>query len=172
MIKEIREFYGIPQNVLADYLGVTRSQLSMAEIGKRTLSTSQILILLRFYKAISSKGTNKRTKEIAEIIRLQKSKVEQLVTEKIQQNDYELMLAQRSLDKLKADNGRALQILEILKTLKTGTGQKEKSLIDKIGEDAEKLYKKTGENFQLKLELHINTLKASTDFLRKKAKIK
>jgi DNA-binding transcriptional regulator YiaG len=40
MIKEIRTHYGIPQELFAVYLGISRSHLSMAESGKRQLSTT------------------------------------------------------------------------------------------------------------------------------------
>lgn len=52
MIKEIREFYGFPQSILAQYLGISRGHLARAETGKRDLQTELYLQLNKFASAI------------------------------------------------------------------------------------------------------------------------
>lgn len=52
MIKEIREFYGFPQSILAQYLGISRGHLAMAKTGKRDLQTELYLQLNKFASAI------------------------------------------------------------------------------------------------------------------------
>ena len=55
MLKEIREHFGIPQDLFADYLGVTRSKLSMAESNRRHISGVVMKELRPLFKAIEQK---------------------------------------------------------------------------------------------------------------------
>ena len=45
LIHHLREFYGFPQAVLAQYVGVSRGHLSMAAIGRKDLQTAAFLKL-------------------------------------------------------------------------------------------------------------------------------
>ena len=47
LINHLREFYGFPQAVLAQYVGVSRGHLSMAAIGRKDLQTAAFLKLIK-----------------------------------------------------------------------------------------------------------------------------
>lgn len=168
MIKEIRKYYGLSQDLLASYLGITRSRLSMAEIGKRDLRSSSLVTLARLYAAIQPKTSKPATKETESLASAQKVKLKKLVTGRLQDNEYLLKLLQRSLDKMKEGQLRAARVLESMNIFKAGAESRDKGLIDIIEIDAKKLFAQTGEDAQLDLELRIQAIKAETLFLKKK----
>ncbi len=52
-IKGLREDRDLKQEVLADYLGITRQQYSLYETGRRTFSVEHLIALSRYF-AVSS----------------------------------------------------------------------------------------------------------------------
>jgi transcriptional regulator with XRE-family HTH domain len=59
-IKTLRKKLGLSQYDLAEYLGITRSQLNMAERGERGLNTASMLKISRMEIAITALNTGKR----------------------------------------------------------------------------------------------------------------
>ena len=168
MIKEIREYYGIPQRYLAGHLGITRSHLSMAEIQHRDLKAREDQVILRLFIAIYPKNGFGKIKETEELADIQKTKLEKMVDDRLLENDYQLRLLERSLTKMKQDHLRATNIFGSLKILKANAERGDKGLVDRIERNAKELYNKTGEDSQLNLELRIQSIKAENAFLKKK----
>jgi transcriptional regulator with XRE-family HTH domain len=168
MIKKIREFYGIPQSLLADYLGITRSHLSMAEIGKRSVDSSKLVTLLELFKSAGAKTAGKKSKSVERLAKIQKNNFEKLIKQKLKQNEYTLSVARRALDKLKKDNLKSISILETIEALRATAEKKDGGLIDIIEMNAEKLYKNSSEDIQLNYELCIQRINAESDFLKRR----
>lgn len=170
MIKEVREFYGIPQHLLAGYLGVTRSQLSMAEIGKRALSPAATLALLKLYKAMQAKGSSKGVSAVAGLASIQQNNRNKLAVVLFAQREADLLLLQRSLSQLVAKQQQAINILKCVTVLKEQATPKEKLFIELLELSARQTYNRSGEDTRLALELRIQVLQAEMAFLRKQIK--
>jgi transcriptional regulator with XRE-family HTH domain len=83
MIKKIREFYGIPQSLPADYSGIARSYLSMAEIGKRNVDSSKLLTLLKLCNSTKAKTASKKLRSIEKLAKIQKTNFENLIKHEV-----------------------------------------------------------------------------------------
>ncbi len=170
MIKKTREFYGITQDWLAAYLGISRAQLSMAEIGKRKLDNATTLTLAKLYQATQPGKARRKSKEIEDLAAVQKNKFGKYIKEKLLQKEYALRLAQQSLDNMKADHLRATTLLETVQHLKNTSGLPDKGLFKLIEMNARELYKNTGADAQLHLEMRIKGIEAELSFLKKRGK--
>jgi transcriptional regulator with XRE-family HTH domain len=171
MIKEIREFYGIPQQLLADYLLITRSHLSMAEIGKRDIKTSASLRLLKFYQAMQPAAAKAEAKKITDLSATQNSKMASFAKKRLRGNDIALSVVQEALVKMKEDHLKATHVLNSLAALKAKAEPGDESLVEFIRITAETLFKKTSGDAQLKLELRLQAITAENDFLQNKMEI-
>ena len=170
MIKKTREFYGISQEWLAAYLGISRAQLSMAEIGKRKLDNATAITLAKLYQASQPGKARRKSKELEDLAAVQKNKLGKYIKEKLLQQEYALTLAQRSLHNMKADHQRAARVLETVQLLKNTPGIPDKGLFTLIEMNARELYKNTGADAQLHLEIRIKGIQAELSFLKKKRK--
>ena len=166
MIKEIRKHYGIPQSLFAGYLGITRSHLSMAESGKRSISGVSQLALLPFYLAILNPKSKNNDEKLSKELAIQKESLKKLITNRQSENEYKLLVLGRSLSKMKQDQARCLKIIESLQSLKAEAKHREIDLITIIELNTRKLQSKTGENSQFKLELQIQNLQAEISYFK------
>lgn len=166
MIKEVRTFYGLSQEILAGYLGITRSQLSMAEISKRSLTTSALLRLNHLFLAITENA--KKMPEIipGKIITEQNKQLEKFVSYRISENEYKLIVLSRSLKRKKPDQMRSFQLIESIQALKEDPSLKDNGIINIIDMGSQQLQKKSGAVAMLKLELQIKQLETETAFLK------
>ena len=171
MIKEIREHYGIPQKLFADYLGITRSHLSMAEIGKRSIATYSQFTLLPFYLAISEPMSKSKSKDerLNNELANQKERLKKIITNRQKENEYKLQLLGKSLSKMKEDQARCLKILGSLESLRAKVRPHDMGLITIIEYNIRELQSKTGENSQFKLELKIQNLQAEILYLKNRS---
>ena len=170
MLKEIREHYGIPQSLFADYLGITRSHLSMAESGRRNISSQITLSLLPLYLAISQPRSKHKDEALGKELTLQKEDLYKLMDRRKKENEYKLPLLEKLLSKMKEDQDRCTLILESIQSIRAKAKPKDMGLLTIIEFNARKLQKKTGENSQLKLELQIQNLQAEVSYLKNRSK--
>ena len=172
MTKEIREYYGIPQGLFADFLGIPRSQLSMAESGRRSISGEITLGILPFYLATLKTESKSKDEKLDEQLAIQKQHLNKLIDSRQKENKYRLLVLERSLFKMKEDQARCLKILNSLQVLKTEatTKEKDEGLIFIIEYNCRKLQNKTGEDSLFKIELQIQNLQAEMLYLENRKK--
>jgi transcriptional regulator with XRE-family HTH domain len=162
MVKSFREFFGLSQAYLADYLRITRSQLSMVEIGQRDLPAEKLLALLKFYKIVGEKpaGVDAENTVDSPMAEERQTLIDQLLT--IYQ--WKLDKAQKQLDKLNLTLARSKTILAQMDKLRSVATPKDENLIEIINYEAQKR-KKAAAQANLKLELQICSLRAQIKYL-------
>jgi transcriptional regulator with XRE-family HTH domain len=158
MLKEIRQHYGIGQSLFADYLGISRTQLSMAEIGQRNISTQNTLSILPLYNAITQTTSNEPDEKLVKELTTQKENLQQFISRRKKENEYKLDNLEEALATMKSDQNRCIQILGNLKNLQEGASPTTISLLTIIEIDARSLQTKTGADEQIKLALQIQHL--------------
>ncbi len=166
MIKEVREFYGIPQNLLADFLGITRSHLSMAEGGRRGLPGESSLRLLKFYKAISQ-SQSLTDEGLKTSVKEQNEKRKKIIKDELIICRFQVKSFERSLKKLQEQQSKALKIFSSLSTLTESAEPFDIGMIKIIEHNARILQKKTGLDKQLAIEFKIKALQATIGHLEK-----
>lgn len=159
-MKSISKALGLTQEELAFLLGVTRSQLSMYQLGKRNLPPEAKLKLSELLQAVTNTNTSKQnkialeknpttTKWIAELLLVNQQK--QLATEK------RLQQLQRKIEKEKV----ATQLMNFLK-------REEKFKTSKVVKAiALKNTSNNSEEILLKLTLKLEVLQAEEKILKK-----
>jgi len=169
-IKEVRAYYGMTQQGLADFLQVSRALLSLAELGERDLPAEAAKQVQRLYLAINNGGEPHLGKEVKNIENKTKNLAIADAKHKVLVNSRKLSRAQRALAKFRSDNSRATRILASLESLRESASPGERALFAVLADEAEILYKNTGEDVCLPLELRIDAIKAETSFLKTKFK--
>ncbi len=166
MLKEIRQYYGIGQRLLADYLGISRSQLSMAEIGQRNISTQNMLSILPLYNAITQPTSNGPDDKLVNELAKQKENLQKYLRRQKKENDFKLYNLEQALATMRNDQNRSIQILGNIKKLQEGASPTTLSLLNIIEIDARSLQTKTGADQQIKLLLQIQHLQNELDYLK------
>src|SRR6187549_1821334 len=91
LINHLREFYGFPQAVLAQYVGVSRGHLSMAAIGRKDLQTAGFLKLSKLALAVKNEEGPELENIKATHRNFLKDKEESFVNYKILETQHRLM---------------------------------------------------------------------------------
>lgn len=167
MIKEIRAHYGISQDRLAAFLKITRSQLSMAEIERRSLPQEAFLTLVSLSQAIhlpASTGKTRKKKDESE----DKQEFDLAIARKIVDVEYRLAKAQRQLAKMKTTDANARQILANLPALKLDSKLQGPGFLDHLQHRANQMQKESNAINQVMLETEIEGLTAELAYLKKK----
>lgn len=170
MLKEIRQHYCIGQSLFADYLGISRTQLSMAEIGKRNISTQNTLSILPLYNAITQTTANEPDEKLVKELAEQKENLQKFIRRRKKENEYKLYNLEETLATMKADQNRCIQILGNIKILKEGASPTTISLLTIIEINARSLQTKTGADEQIKLALQIQHLQVELVYIEKISK--
>jgi transcriptional regulator with XRE-family HTH domain len=169
-IKEVRAYYGMTQQGLADHLQVTRALLSLAELGQRELTGEAGQQLQRLFVAMANPTLSHRDKSLKSVEKNQKNTAVAEARYKLHINHHKLRRAERALAKMQSAHSRAGRILASLETLREDATPAEVSLFGVLAAEAAVLYNTAGEDIQLKLELRIEAIKAETSFLKTKFK--
>ena len=169
-IKEVRAYYGMTQQGLADYLQVSRALLSLAELGKRELTGEAGQQLNRLYGAMANPAAPNPDKALKGVEKNQKHTAIAEAKYKVHLNQDKLRGAERALAKMQLAHSRATRILASLEALRENATLGEIALFGVLASEAASLYTTTGENAQLKLELRMEAMKAETAYLKKKFK--
>lgn len=166
MIKEVRAHYGFAQEFLADYLGVSRSLLSMAESGRRELSGKSSLRLLKLYMAISAPLT-KGDQNIKTILDDQKRNRKKIAASQLTLYRNQLQLLEWSLEKIQARQAKALKMFSSITAFEKSAEPFDSGMLKIIEFNARKLHESTTVKKQLELESKIEGLKAAIEYLEK-----
>ncbi len=103
-----RDQLGLSQELMAQYLGVTRSQLAMYEAGKRELSTSALAKLAEIALFFGQKNVTE--KEGRQLLEKQELEVKVFLTRHIKELEYKQIKAQRLLETIQKKHHQNLQL--------------------------------------------------------------
>ncbi len=167
MIDEVRKHYGISQEWLGIYLGVSRGQLSMAEIGRRELSTAAHLKLTELYTAIAQPGGEGSDLSRQEKNAPGKKPALEILKDKLEGHEHRLQGHTKALQKLLAAQRNAQAALVSLEKLLAGGIEDDKSILKEAQRQAERKLEKNGPGAQADLELQIEAVKLKAAILKK-----
>ncbi len=103
-----RDQLGLSQELMAQYLGVTRSQLAMYEAGKRELSTSALAKLAEIALFFDQKNVTE--KEGHQLLEKQELEVKVFLTRHIKELEYKQIKEQRLLETIQKKHHQNLQL--------------------------------------------------------------
>jgi transcriptional regulator with XRE-family HTH domain len=156
-IKYLRTHFGLTQELLAAYLDISRSVLSMAESNKRDLTGTALLKLNELEMALLQIATPKDTKEN---IAAQQKIMQQLMEKEIKNLDYEITKQEKKLEECNKKYQQAL-----LKTTLAGYIGAKPSLTKKdaawlkiLMGDAEAILKNNPATLQLMLQIKLKSM--------------
>lgn len=168
-LDNIRISLGITQEDLALLLKVTRSQLSLYEIGKRDLPVAakvQLAEMLRYMQENTSKSVANTS--LMEIQELQKKKA---LEQMLKNNQFKQLLLEKKIkavEKKHATNLAALQLIEYLEKEAKKNKKPDNSLLKMIQTKAVSEFEKNGLALLTKYEIEKEVLQAEEKILLKK----
>lgn len=156
-IKNLREQFGLTQELLAAYLDIPRSQLSMAESNKRDLSGTALLKLNDLEMALQqvSKQINPAIKNAEDL------KDQQLLMEKELQNlDDEITKQQKILEECQIKYNQALLKTSLAAYIeaKPSLTKKDLSWLKVLKGDAEAIFKNYSADLQIILQIKLKSM--------------
>ena len=104
----IREQLGLSQEIMAYYLGITKSLLAMYERGKREIPTAAMVKLAEMELFLNQK--QKITKQESELLNKQEAKVQELIQRHSKELEYKLIKEQRKLDAIQKKYNQSLKL--------------------------------------------------------------
>jgi transcriptional regulator with XRE-family HTH domain len=104
----IREQLGLSQEIMAYYLGVTKSLLAMYERGKREIPTSAMVKLAEM-ELFLNQNQNKFKQE-NELLNKQQSKVKSLIEKQLLELELKQIKEQRKLDAIQKKHEQSLKL--------------------------------------------------------------
>lgn len=120
----IRDILGITQEDLAALLKITRTQLSMYEIGKRELPSTAIIQLaemLRYLQEDASKSA-----DTISLLKAQAIQKEKALEELVKENHFNQMVLKRKLKVLEKKHNTSLSAFQLMKYLEKQDSKNEK----------------------------------------------
>jgi transcriptional regulator with XRE-family HTH domain len=168
MINQIRESYGFPQAVLAQYVSVSRGHLSMAAIGRKQLQTPAFLKLSKLALAVKNEGAPELENIKANHRPFLTEREEGLLKHKIVETHHRLVGCQRKLHSMQIKYRQAINALACLAVLQANPEDPDTIHYTIMEIYARNVLDKNSEAAQFDLELRIAGLEATADFLRQK----
>ncbi|MDD5151856.1 MAG: helix-turn-helix transcriptional regulator [Flavobacterium sp.] len=154
-----RDQLGLSQEVIAQYLCVTRSQLAMYEVGKRELSTAALAKLAEIALFFDQKNATEKVEN--KILKKQELEVKELLTHHAKELEYKQIKEQRLLDAIQKKHNQNLQLNSLALYLqKNKMGQAEVLLQQAITG-----IKKNGLARQAKQVLRLESIKSQLDYI-------
>ena len=129
-IKQIRNQVGINQQDLADYLGVVRSAVALAETNRQQLPTNALLKLDELYFQIPIDFTALSIPLTATEIADQEAKLQFFLQERQNINEQKIKQLERQLKLLQTNYSKALKLLQAVRTLQQKTSNTAKNKKD------------------------------------------
>jgi transcriptional regulator with XRE-family HTH domain len=158
-----RDQLGLSQQVMAQYLCITRSQLAMYEAGKRELPTTALAKIAEIALFFDQKNTTKKVE--SQLLKKQELEVKALLTHHAKELEYKQIKERRVLDAIQKKHNQNLQLNSLgLYLQKNKDVQAETLLLQAIaGIEENGLARQTKQMLKLegiKSQLnHINSLK-------------
>ena len=149
------------QKKFSYYIGATRSQISMAEIGKRELSGKPFMELLDLFQS-ARKSNKARNSALRGFSKEQEQKRTYFIEQQLLQHQDLLEMTIANLTKMKRNYRLSLNALTALPTLKKPLNA---FVYNCMEMKHKKMYAKNDLVAQLKLELKIKALQAEIRFL-------
>jgi hypothetical protein len=168
MINQIRESYGFPQAVLAQYVSVSRGHLSMAAIGRKQLQTAAFLKLSKLALALKKEGSPEPGDTRVDHRLFLPEKEESFLKHKIVETHHRLVGCQRKLHSMQIKYRQAIHALACLAVLQANPEDPDTIHYTIMEIYARKVLDKNSEAAQLDLELRIAGLEATAEFLRQR----
>lgn len=168
----IREELGISQQQLADYLGVSRALLSLAEMNERSLPAAALIKAGEIELVLKSKKTSPKLKQFTN---KQTTALQKMLQQRRKDCVYELSVAKKKLDKMKLQYQQAANALSVANSLLNTVSNDAKRKMDKLWleileDDTLKKMQSFGEAAQMKLQLKIELLEFELTALSAKMK--
>jgi transcriptional regulator with XRE-family HTH domain len=153
-IKNLREYFGLTQELLAAYLGISRSVLSMAEINKRDLSGTALLKLNDLEMASLQLPTQINT-EIK--IAANQENQQQLMEKELQNLEYDITKQQKRLEEHQKKYEQALSktSLAAYNGAKPLLTKKDMAWLKVLQGDAEAILKRYPATVQIMLQIKL-----------------
>ena len=104
----IREQLGLSQEIMAYYLGITKSLLAMYERGKREIPTAAMVKLAEMELFLNQK--QEISKQESELLNKQEAKVQELIERHSKELEYKLIKEQRKLDAIQKKYNQSLKL--------------------------------------------------------------
>ena len=104
----IREQLGLSQEIMAYYLGITKSLLAMYERGKREIPTAAMVKLAEMELFLNQK--QEISKQESELLNKQEAKVQDLLEQYSKELEYKLIKEQRKLDAIQKKYNQSLKL--------------------------------------------------------------
>ncbi len=164
MIKIIRSFYGLDQNMLALYLGVNRSSISMAEGYRRSLKFPQNERLYRLFLSIPRQDISRAALEQ----QVADDGLQEAIAQQIATNEERLSQLKEQLHLLCSGQQKAFNMLAGAQALASHNIEHDKGLINVIRINADRLYRKNCDARRLQIDQDIAALEARQSVLRQK----
>lgn len=150
---------GLTQEVMAQYLGVTKSQLAMYEAGKRELPTTALAKLAEIALFFDQKKTTE--KEENKLLKEQELGVKALLTHQAKELEYKQMKEQRLLDVIQKKHNQNLQLNSLAMYLLKNN----KVQADMLLQQAITGIEKNGLARQTKQVLRLESIKSQLDYI-------
>lgn len=160
--ENIREILGVTQEDLAELLKVTRSQLSMYELGKRDLPLTATLKLVQMLQHMQNDNMKSGS---AELFKFQAEQQKKVLEQLLKDNQYNQMVLERKLviaEKKYQANVAAIQLMRFLEKEAPETG-----LIKGIEAKATTELEKNGLGVLTKYKIQKEVLQAEEKILLK-----
>jgi transcriptional regulator with XRE-family HTH domain len=153
----LRSLLGITQEEAAQLLQITRSQLSLYELGKREIPTKAMVKLAELWLYVEE--ANKTPKETLPYFKEQEAKWQEQLKKKIRNNKFEQWKLERKIEKIEKKFKKCCAALEVAAYLETeNQTEAEKDLLKLIAKNAQKGIDRNGWHVQEECKLALQSL--------------
>lgn len=146
----LREQLGLSQEIMAYYIGISKSLLAMYERGKREIPTSAMVKLAEMELFLNQ--DQKILKQADELMKKQEAKVQNLIENQIKELELKQIKEQRKLDAIEKKYQQSLKLNKFVAHLESNKS-KQKDLIQMqsfLGIEKNGLVEQTKQNLKLK----------------------
>jgi transcriptional regulator with XRE-family HTH domain len=162
----VRDFYNISQQDMANFLGITRSQLSMAEIDQRDLDRKSSAIVLRLFQGMAVELGKMGETKTAKIVKNQSTIGKGDISFWTTKTERRLKKLESKLAQMKSKHERCLSVLICLQSMREKEVENDRAFLNVLEINTKEELKKNGESSQFKMEIGISRVKGELAFLK------
>lgn len=155
---DFRDALGVSQEEAAMLLGVSRSQFSLFELGKRSLPTTAMVAYVEMWTYVQEQ-VNKKESEDAHTV-LDKEKVKMFIETELAQTLYKQKFLQKKILATRAKFNKAQAALHLVEYLKSKGNSKQDNFSRVLEMNAQKKLEKHGILAQTKLEIELKSVES------------